>query len=312
MYSCDFDPCNVWRLDGGHLHLLLCSLSVLPYIVQDFSSVKPALNVSHGMAALAREPAPAGPLPSGDDAEQYEAENVHGVYDSIAPHFAATRYAPWPRVDAFLASLPSHALVADVGCGNGKYLAAAGAAGRGLVAVGTDRCAGLVSFAAGAVPAADAAVADARAQPFRSGVFDAAVNIAVVHHFASTARRVDAWAETVRLLRVGGRALFYVWAQDRPNGVAAPVPRHGNKGRKMLERRFEAQDMLVPWHLRRKKNGAEDERVLGETESVYMRFYHVYSQGELETELSQVPSLRVVEAFFDHQNWCAEVERIAE
>jgi SAM-dependent methyltransferase len=262
------------------------------------------------MAARAREPSPAGPLPAGDGAAAYEAENVHGVYDLIAPHFAATRYAPWPRVDEFLAALPRHALVADVGCGNGKYLSSAASAGRGLVVVGTDRCAPLVAFAAAAVPAADAAVADARAQPFRGGVFDAALNIAVVHHFASAARRVEAWAETVRLLVVGGRGLFYVWAQGRPDGVAAPVPRHGNKGRKMLERQFEAQDMLVPWHLRTKKSGATDERVLGDTEKVFMRFYHVYAQGELEAELARVPGVRIVGVFFDHQNWCAEVERV--
>lgn len=262
------------------------------------------------MSSLARSAAPAGAVPAGAGAAAFESANVHAVYDAIAPHFAATRYAPWPRVDAFLASLPRHALLADVGCGNGKYLLAAAAAGRGAVSVGTDRCAGLAAVAARA-RAGDAAVADVRAQPFRGGVFDAALNIAVVHHLASAARRVEAWAETARLLVVGGRALVYVWAQDRPAGVGPPVPRKGNKGRRMLERRFEAQDMLVPWHLRRRKEGAEDERVLGATEEVHMRFYHVYMQGELEAELAQVEGVRVVDAFFDHQNWCAEIERVA-
>lgn len=262
------------------------------------------------MAGARREPAPAGPLPPGERADQFEAENVHGVYDSIAPHFAATRYAPWPRVDDFLASLPRHALVADVGCGNGKYLAAAAAAGRGLVCIGTDRCGALAAFAAAAAaPAADTAVADARAQPFRGGVFDAALSVAVVHHFASRERRVAAWAETARLLRVGGRALLYVWAMERPAGVPAPAPRRGNRGRKMLARQFEAQDMLVPWHMRERRGGADEDRAWADTDRVYMRYYHVYAQGELEAELAQVPSLRVVEAFFDHQNWCAEVER---
>lgn len=255
------------------------------------------------------QPTPTIPLASSADA--YERENVHSVYDSIAPHFSATRHAPWPRVDAFLASLPRHAVVADVGCGNGKYLAAAAAADLEVYAVGTDRCGPLVSIAAEAVAVADTAVADAREQPFRSGVFDAAINIAVVHHFSTTSRRVSAWAETARLLCVGGRALLYVWAQERPEGVAAPAPRRGNRQRKMLERQFEAQDMLVPWHLRTKKKGASDEKVLGDADKVYMRYYHVYVQGELAAELEQVENVRIVDIFFDHQNWCAEIERVA-
>jgi SAM-dependent methyltransferase len=235
------------------------------------------------------------------------------VYESIAPHFAATRYAPWPKVDEFLASLPANALVCDAGCGNGKYLIAAAAAASGIFSVGTDRCAPLVSIAAGqadAAPRCDAAVADVRAQPFRSGTFDAALNIAVVHHLASPERRVAAWEETARLLCEGGRALLYVWALERPETM--PEPRHGNRGRKMLSRRFEAQDMLVPWHLRRRKNGAESDSILGETEEVYMRYYHVYEEGELRRELEQVAGIRVAEVFYDHQNWCAEIEKVAE
>lgn len=261
------------------------------------------------MAERTSAPAPTGVLPSGPALAQYEADNVHGVYDSIAPHFAATRYAPWPRVDAFLSSLPPDSLIADVGCGNGKYLTAASSPALHLFGIGTDRCAPLVAFAAGAAPGADAAVADAREQPFRSGVFDAALSIAVVHHFASPERRVGAWAEVARLLRVGGRGLLYVWALDRPDGL--PEVEKRRKGRKMLERRFEAQDMLVPWHLRKKKGGASDERILGGTEEVFMRYYHVYTEGELRDELGLVEGIRIVELFFDHQNWCAEIERIS-
>ena len=51
-----------------------------------------------------------------------EREHVHNVYDVIAPHFSHTRHHPWPQVTAFLAKLDPRALVADVGCGNGKYL----------------------------------------------------------------------------------------------------------------------------------------------------------------------------------------------
>ncbi|KAJ8524594.1 hypothetical protein ON010_g16523 [Phytophthora cinnamomi] len=53
---------------------------------------------------------------------ELEREHVHKVYDLIAPHFSHTRHHPWPQVTQFLEQLEPDALVADVGCGNGKYL----------------------------------------------------------------------------------------------------------------------------------------------------------------------------------------------
>ncbi len=44
------------------------------------------------------------------------------VYELIADHFSDTRHKPWPRVAEFLESRPEGGVVADVGCGNGKYM----------------------------------------------------------------------------------------------------------------------------------------------------------------------------------------------
>lgn len=44
------------------------------------------------------------------------------MYEKIAHHFSDTRHSPWPQVVSFLQELPDNVLVADVGCGNGKYL----------------------------------------------------------------------------------------------------------------------------------------------------------------------------------------------
>lgn len=59
---------------------------------------------------------------SAREASQLEQDYVHRVYEEIAEHFSSTRHTPWPRVVEFLKSLPCGSLVADVGCGNGKYL----------------------------------------------------------------------------------------------------------------------------------------------------------------------------------------------
>lgn len=45
---------------------------------------------------------------------------MHQVYDAIAMHFNATRFAKWPKVAEFLEGLPKGSLVVDAGCGNGE------------------------------------------------------------------------------------------------------------------------------------------------------------------------------------------------
>lgn len=61
----------------------------------------------------------------------------------------------------------------------------------------------------------EAFVCDALAVPVHSGSCDACISIAVIHHFATAARRVAAIQELVRLLRPGGKALIYVWAMEQ-------------------------------------------------------------------------------------------------
>lgn len=82
----------------------------------------------------------------------YEEEHVHEVYEQIASHFSSTRYKvcvappslateptnrfqPWPIVERFLKEQPAGAIGADVGCGNGKYLAV----NKEVFIVGSDR-----------------------------------------------------------------------------------------------------------------------------------------------------------------------------
>lgn len=238
--------------------------------------------------------------PAPTDAHHYEKEHVHDVYNQIAPHFSATRHKPWPRVEQFLLSLKEYSTLIDLGCGNGKYLRASH--NLHLFALGTDRCAPLVNLASAAAPNSDVAVADILSLPYRQESFDAALNIAVIHHLCTTSRRISALRETLRILRPGGRALIYVWALERPESS-------NPKKRGTISRRFQTQDVFVPWHLRTRKEGARSDKVLGDWQDVHHRFYHVYKQGELEDELSQVPSARLVQSYYDHQNWCALVEK---
>ncbi|CAK9039247.1 unnamed protein product [Durusdinium trenchii] len=164
-----------------------------------------------------------------------EAENVHKVYDAIASHWNHTRYKAWPRVEAFVRSLPRHSLVADLGCGNGKNLPHVKEAGG--FAVASDISAPLAQIAA-EEHGASCMVADCLAAPLRDGAFDAVLSIAVLHHLSTRGRRVQALREAARLLRVGGQLLVYCWSFEQDDD------------RSRSRHRFVAQDVLVPWSFR--------------------------------------------------------------
>ncbi|XP_031652180.1 alkylated DNA repair protein alkB homolog 8 isoform X2 [Oncorhynchus kisutch] len=157
-------------------------------------------------------PAPPSPpfLPrSQTDACRLEAEFVHRVYEEIACHFSSTRHSPWPRVCHFLSSLEPGSILADVGCGNGKYLGV----NPDVIAVGCDRSSALVQICS--ERGFQAFVSDALNVPLRSDTCDACISIAVIHHLSTQKRRQAVVEELARLLRPGGRALIYVWAVEQ-------------------------------------------------------------------------------------------------
>jgi SAM-dependent methyltransferase len=167
---------------------------------------------------------------------ELEREHVQAVYDSIASQWDATRYKAWPRVDAFIAGLPRGSLVCDSGAGNGKNLAVC--AREGHVGVGSDFSGALTEISAGR--GHESLVGDSTQLPYRDELFDAALSIAVLHHISSPARRRALIAETMRVVRAGGQALFYAWALEQREGEGGSRSGH----------RFGGQDVLVPFHYR--------------------------------------------------------------
>lgn len=151
---------------------------------------------------------------------------VHQVYQQIsnASDSLPDKGRAWPRVKQFLSDLEPGSLVCDVGCGNGKYLDV----NPSVFEIGADRCKRLTEVAR--EKEHEVLMCDNLALPFRDESFDAVLSIAVVHHFATTDRRVQALRELARVLRIGGKLIISVWAMEQ---------RH---------RKFESQDVLVPWH----------------------------------------------------------------
>ncbi|XVE55435.1 hypothetical protein DITRI_Ditri03aG0158400 [Diplodiscus trichospermus] len=140
---------------------------------------------------------------------EIEKKYVHLVYDAIAPHFSSTRFAKWPKVAAFLESLPSGSLILDAGCGNGKYL---GLNSR-CYFIGCDISPPLIKICAD--KGHEVLVADAVNLPYRTNFGDAAISIAVLHHLSTENRRKKAIEELVRVVKKGGLVLITVWAVEQ-------------------------------------------------------------------------------------------------
>ncbi|XP_075707167.1 putative tRNA methyltransferase 9B [Rhinoderma darwinii] len=147
------------------------------------------------------------------------------VYEKIAPYFNDKRYKAWPKVQEFLLAQEPGGLIADIGCGNGKYLHI----NSQTFKVGCDYCSPLVGAARNR--GYEVMVCDGLRLPYRDGCFDAVLSIAVIHHFSTKERRVLAIKEMTRILKVGGQMMIYVWAMEQKR------------------RKFEKQDLLIPWKI---------------------------------------------------------------
>jgi len=201
-------------------------------IAAAFSSTAAAS--SAGAATSSTSSTATGTTDPGTTGPDVERSNVHKLYNAIAKHFSGTRHSPWPSVSNFLNSLPERSLVFDLGCGNGKYMVGHITDPPNRVSViGADISSGLTEICG--QRGLNVLTADALCVPFRSGAADASISIAVLHHLSSASRRHAAIVELLRMLRPGGRFMVQAWAQEQDE---------------QSKRRFESQDVMVPWKFR--------------------------------------------------------------
>lgn len=127
----------------------------------------------------------------------------------------------------------------------------------------------------------------------------------------------------LRVLRVGGQALIYVWAKDQnyekvestwasKQGIKDSVKNKFVKSSGQqptkdysflpihdMEINFPRNDMLVPWV-----------NVKDQESSVHHRYYHVFNQGELEELVMELdPSPLIVDSYYDQGNWVVKVQK---
>nr|XP_020645312.1 probable tRNA methyltransferase 9-like protein isoform X1 [Pogona vitticeps] len=158
------------------------------------------------------------------EASQLEKQHVHNVYESTAIYFNDLQGKAWPRVRQFLLEQEPGSLIADIGCGTGKYLDV----NSQVYNLGCDYCGPLVEIARG--KGCEVMVCDNLNLPFRSHCFNAIISVGVIHHFSTKQRRIKAIKEMARVLVPGGQMMIYVWAMEQKN------------------RHFEKQDVFVPWN----------------------------------------------------------------
>lgn len=191
-----------------------------------------------------------------------ERDHVHAVYDAIATqwhHTRGKRGVLWPGATQFLQRLPPGSVVADCGCGDGKYFPAIIEAGSYVI--GTDISRPLLETAFlrdddassssspknGTIPdlrkvsphreylrdRPAVAVADCMSIPLRDKSCDAAICIAVMHHLSTKERRIRCIEELARVVRVGGMINIQAWAMEQDESS---------------RRRFAGADVFVPFN----------------------------------------------------------------
>ena len=269
-----------------------------------------------------------------------ERDHVHKVYDSIATqwhHTRGRRGVLWPGATQFLRRLSFGSVVADVGCGDGKYFPAIWEAGSYVI--GTDISLPLLQTAKlpeaniDAVPESRrvsehrrhlrkrpaVAVADCMNVPMRTNSCDAAICIAVMHHLSTENRRRRCIEELARIVKPGGLINVQAWAITQEEGS---------------RRTFAASDVFVPFNAQPKhlklgeseQNGRHttfDDENVADIQSaaevyskalnaeydeqkglvVFQRYCHMYRKGELEKIASTISNVELVESGFESGNY---------
>jgi alkylated DNA repair dioxygenase AlkB/SAM-dependent methyltransferase len=272
-----------------------------------------------------------------------ERDHVHAVYDAIATqwhHTRGKRGVIWPVATQFIQRLPIGSMVADVGCGDGKYFPVVWEAGSYVI--GTDISLPLLQTCMSSQTNEDAttpesrqvsehrkqlrdrpavSVADCMSVPLRSKSCDAAICIAVMHHLSTEERRIRCIEELTRIVRVGGTIIIQAWAMEQQQNS---------------RRRFAAPDVFVPFNAQPKyldKVSAEakadtslvadvaaaveeSKSVAQEYSEVYknadydekkglvvfQRYCHMYKKGELDELVGRVSGVALVESGYESGN----------
>lgn len=205
-------------------------------------------------------------------------KEIAAVYNYISQDFSNTRtkYNIWHSVRTFIGDLPAGSHVADIGCGNGKNMQLRC---EDITYHGMDISEEMVNICQ--ARGFNVIQGDILQIPFDDNCVDACMSIAVIHHLSSRAERVAAIRELIRITKPGGKILIYVWAFEQPPDS---------------KRKFTSHDEMVPFKTR---DG-----------TVHYRYYHLYTDGELLSEVMEAcPELKVIDSHVEYGNYVIIAEK---
>ena len=211
-------------------------------------------------------------------------DKVSLTYDHFALHFNETRTAIWTCVGKFLDMIPAYSIIADIGCGNGKYTHYR----QDIFVIANDICIPLVNMieksSTNAICTYGCCIADGLHLPYKTKRFQYAISIAVLHHISDYESRLKFITNIINILEPGGKLLFTVWALEQT--IKPKWIYKGNNG-----------DYLIPW-------------LDKYTKQTFYRFYHLFSFDEINKFTHALENVIICDIVFEKDNWCIELQRI--
>lgn len=144
----------------------------------------------------------------------------------------------------------------------------------------------------------------------------------------------------IRILRIGGKALIYVWAKNQELKTKSSYLRQNKKNnRKPSEEKptdddshepnqidsnqisnfhlpihtnrtqFEHTDVLVPWKLKNSTSASTVNDSDGQSSKTFLRYYHVFEEFELENICKQFKEISIEKSYYDQGNWCVILQK---
>lgn len=201
-------------------------------------------------------------------------EEIKTTYKNIAKEFSKTRRRSWEEFKTFSKYIKANDTVADIGCGNGRFLEFISAQ-KNVKYTGIDNNKELLKTARAENKQAKFIEGDLLDIPLPNSSNDVTVCIATLHHIPSKSLREKAIKELARITKKDGHLILSNWnllqqKKYKKNVVKALVKWLYTLGK------YEKRGLFIPWG---------NERI--------PRYYYAFREKELETLLK--PHFKIVE-----------------